>query len=226
MYDPSYYQSSSSYPIDAEAAAGGILAMGATVLIVGFIAMVGAYILGCFLLSRIFKKAGVKTSIAYIPIYNAWKLLEIGGQKGFWIFVPVANTIFTIIAAYNIGKKLGKEDWFVILYIFVPLVWIIILGFDKSQWDSGNTQGAIDMNMGGAPAPQPVVPVQPDYSQPMVTPAPVEPQPVNFSQPQPMAQPEMTAPVETAPQPEMTAPVETPIVETVAEAPVDNQDIV
>lgn len=223
MYEYSYSTT------DAEAAVGAFgafAAAGLMMMIIMFIVSIGAYLLGCFLLSRIFKKAGVKTSIAYIPIYNAWKLLEIGGQKGFWIFVPVANIIFTIIAAYNIGKKLGKEDWFVILYIFVPLVWIIILGFDKSQWDGGNPQGAIDMNMGGAPAPQPVAPVQPDYSQPMVTPAPVEPQPVNFSQPQPMAQPEMTAPVETALQPEMTAPVETPIVETVAEAPVDNQDIV
>ena len=75
-----------------------------------------------------------------MPVYNTWKLLEIGGQQGFWAvlalvpFVNIVSAIFVYIAMHNIGKKLGKEDWFVILAIFLPLVWLIWLAFDDSKW--------------------------------------------------------------------------------------------
>ena len=67
-------------------------------------------------------------------------MLEIGGQKGFWAvlgFVPIVNfvsLIFVIIAMYQIGLNLGKEAWFVLLAIFVPLVWYIWLAVDSSKW--------------------------------------------------------------------------------------------
>jgi len=101
-----------------------------------------AYAISAWLLGRIFKKAGVPQWIAWVPIYNSWKLLEIGGQPGFWAalglipFVNIVSIIFTYIAMYHIGKKLGKEDWFVVLAIFVPIVWIVWLAFDDSKWPS------------------------------------------------------------------------------------------
>ncbi len=75
-----------------------------------------------------------------MPIYNTWKLLEIGGQQGFWAVlgvIPIINivsSVFTYIAMYHIGKRLGKDDWFVLLAIFLPLVWLIWLAFDDSKW--------------------------------------------------------------------------------------------
>ena len=69
-----------------------------------------------------------------------WILLELGDQKGFWAvlaiipFVNIVSAVFMIIAEYNIGLKLGKEGWFVLLAIFLPLVWLIWLAFDKSTW--------------------------------------------------------------------------------------------
>lgn len=100
------------------------------------------YAISAWLLGRIFKKAGVAQWIAWVPIYNNWKLLEIGGQPGFWAvlalipFVSIVSAIFTYIAMYHIGKKLGKEDWFVILAIFIPIIWAIWLAFDDSKWPS------------------------------------------------------------------------------------------
>lgn len=99
-----------------------------------------AYIVTAWLLGRIFKKAGVKQWIAWVPIYNGWKMLELGNQQGFWAalaIIPYVNfisAIFTYIAMYHIGKKLGKEDWFVVLAIFVPIVWMAWLAFDSSKW--------------------------------------------------------------------------------------------
>ena len=119
----------------------------ATVAVVGgmffifalFIGLI-AYAVHAFLLGRIFKKAGVEQWIAWVPFYNGWKLLEIGGQQGFWAvlaiipFVNFVSLIFMYIAMYNIGLKLQKEGWFVILAIFIPLVWFIWLAFDDSKW--------------------------------------------------------------------------------------------
>lgn len=99
-----------------------------------------AYAVTSWLLGRIFKKAGVEQWIAWVPVYNTWKLLEIGGQQGFWAIlglIPIVNlvsAVFVYIAMFNIGKRLGKEDWFVLIAIFLPLVWLIWLAFDDSKW--------------------------------------------------------------------------------------------
>ena len=41
------------------------------------------YVVYAIFLGKIFKKAGVDSYKAWIPIYNTWKTLEIGGQQGF-----------------------------------------------------------------------------------------------------------------------------------------------
>jgi hypothetical protein len=103
-------------------------------------AFIVTYVIYAFLLSRIFKKAGIKETVAWIPFYNHWKLLELGGQQGVWAvlaivpFVSIASWVFTYIAMYHVGLKLGKEGWFVLVAIFFPLVWFIWLGFDDSKW--------------------------------------------------------------------------------------------
>ena len=126
-----------------------------------------AYIIYAFLLSRIFKKAGVESWKAWVPVYNVWKILEIGGQKGFWAilaFVPIINIasmIFTYIAMYHIGLKLGKKDWFILLAIFIPIVWYGWLALDGSKW-----QGDDSSQIPASPQP----PQIPNTPQPPVAP--------------------------------------------------------
>lgn len=106
-----------------------------------FIALVVIYIITAIFLGKIFKKAGLASWPAWVPIYNTWKLLEIGGQPGFWaalgLITPIniVTTVFTYIAMYHVGKKLGKSGNFVLLAIFLPVVWVIWLATDKSVWD-------------------------------------------------------------------------------------------
>jgi uncharacterized membrane protein YoaK (UPF0700 family) len=98
------------------------------------------YAVYAWLLGRVFAKAGISKAIAWIPFYSNWKLLELGDQQGFWAvltIIPIVSyvsLVFTYIAMYRIGLKLGKEGWWVVLAIFVPIVWIAILAFDKSTW--------------------------------------------------------------------------------------------
>ena len=215
MYGTSYYSSSYS------TAGAGIVG---AALIILLVCSLGGYALSSFLLSRIFKKAGQKTSIAWIPIYNMWKFLELGDQKGFWIFVPGAGTIFMYIAMYHIGKKLGKDDVFVALAIFVPVIWLIILGFDKSVWNGVPAAVATaapvieEAPVYTAPVapeqPAYAAPEQPAYSAPVVetpaveTPAPAVAQPVMAPTEPAAAQPDYTIPTPAA--------TEAPVVDTAA----------
>jgi len=122
--------------LDDAMAAAFILA----ILLVSLIAGVILYLVIALSLMQIFKKAGVKQWIAWIPYYNSWKMLEIGGQPGFWAIlgvvpvISIVTLVYTYIAMYHIGKKLGKDDSFMILAIFLPLVWYIWLAVDKSKW--------------------------------------------------------------------------------------------
>ena len=130
-------------PADTSATDVGLLIITLFVLIV----IVLTYVLTSFVLGRIFKKAGVAQWIAWVPFYNNWKMLELGDQEGFWAvlalipFVNIASAVFMYIAMYNIGLKLGKESWFVLLAIFIPIVWTVWLAFDGSKWKTAeNTE--------------------------------------------------------------------------------------
>lgn len=111
----------------------------------GLIAIVTiiSYVVAAISLMKIFTKAGVPSWIAWVPFYNNWKMLEIGGQRGFWAvlaiipIVNIASAVFVYIAMYHIGLKLGKSGSFLVLGIFLPVVWMLWLAFDKSTWNEG-----------------------------------------------------------------------------------------
>lgn len=107
-----------------------------------FVVLFGAYALVAWFRSRIFHKAGIAPWKAWVPIYNNWVVLEMGGQPG-WLavlsVVPLANIValvFLCIAVYHLGAGFGKPGvgW-LLLYLFLPLVWLIILAFDDSRWE-------------------------------------------------------------------------------------------
>lgn len=136
-YYDSYSDYSSYSDSDSAVAAGvGLFMMGFV-----FFILVATYVVSALLLSRIFTKAGIEGWKAWVPFYNNWTLLEMGGQKGYWAvlaiipIVNIASMVFMYIAMYNIGLKFGKEGAFILWAIFVPLVWYIWLAVDQSKWE-------------------------------------------------------------------------------------------
>jgi hypothetical protein len=99
------------------------------------------YIVRSLLRAKIFGKAGIARWKAWIPVYSTWKMLQIGGQEGYWaVFsvLPLFNivtSIFLYISMYHIGLKLGKQNTFVLLALFVPTVWYFWLALDGSKWN-------------------------------------------------------------------------------------------
>lgn len=116
----------------------------------GFLAIV-SYVVSALFMGLMFKKAGIPAWKAWVPVYNSWTFLEMGGQKGWislllllgWIpllgLIPViVAAVYLCIAAYKIGLNFGKEGWFVVIYIFFTLVWLIWLAVDKTAvWKPG-----------------------------------------------------------------------------------------
>ncbi len=158
-------------------------------LFVWFLVVLGGYAISCWLMSRVFKKFGEKPIKAWIPFYNVWKFLELGGQKGFWMFVPGANTIFMILSAYNLGKKIGKSDAFVLLYIFLQPIWAIIVGSKSSPIVAGApTAVTPDNQFTQQPVAYQPTPVIQDVTAPVTpsqeAPAPAEAEPVTTEEPQ------------------------------------------
>jgi hypothetical protein len=150
------------YAVDMSNTASSAVALGIFIFL-GAI-LLTAYAVISYLLSRIFKKAGVAGWKAWVPVYNTWITLELGGQKG-WIsllltlpgllimlsFIPgmesvspllsllgslayLTALVFLYIAMYKIGLHFGKEDYFVLWAIFIPIVWYAWLAFDQSTW--------------------------------------------------------------------------------------------
>jgi len=136
-YDDSYY-TTTAYESGDPAVAAAVALMFSFFF---FIFIVALYVVMALCLMRIFKKAGVKPWIAWVPFYNNWKMLEIGGQQGFWAvlailpLVNIVSAVFMYIAMYNIGLKLGKDGAYVLLAIFLAPVWFILMAVDKSPWN-------------------------------------------------------------------------------------------
>lgn len=138
----SEYYSTYNNISEAEALSGAALfAVFMSFFVIGLIFGILAYVFVSICLMRIFAKAGVKPWIAWVPFYNNWKLLELGGQPGFWAvltILPIVNivsAVYLYIAMYHIGKKLGKDGSFVAWAILLPYVWYPWLAFDKSTWN-------------------------------------------------------------------------------------------
>ena len=104
---------------------------------------------------KIFEKAGVQGKWrAWVPVYNfmvfsklgdlsPWLILIAIGASILLGWIPVIGSIIgiaafvvTLLAAWRVGLKLQKEAVWLILYFFLSIVWLGILAFDKSRWNT------------------------------------------------------------------------------------------
>ncbi len=128
---------------------------GLVVLVWMFLMLIG-YVVGSWVLGRLFKKAGRPAWEAWVPFLNNWRFFEIGDQHGALSLlglipgVNIAALIISILAAGNIGRHLGHGTGYTVLYFFLSPIWLIILAFNHDTWDNQAPAGAV-----------PVMPVQP-----------------------------------------------------------------
>ena len=119
---------------DANAVLTTIFAIYAAIIVFTLIVVVVNYVLTGFAFMSFFKKVGVEPWIAWVPYYNQWKWLEVGGQQGWFVLLAlipyggIATLVFLIISMYRTGIAFGKSGGFVVLGVFFPFIWAWILG--------------------------------------------------------------------------------------------------
>lgn len=120
-----------------------------------FLIAIAAYVIGAIFYMKIFEKAGVQGKWrAWVPVYNTLIFVKLGDLNPWWLlilwvaggvlnWVPVlgqlillAAFLYTLAAAWRVGLKLQKEAVWLILYFFLAIVWLGILAFDKSRWNT------------------------------------------------------------------------------------------
>lgn len=80
----------------------------------------------------IFQKAGREWWEALIPFYNAYIMTVIIGQP-WWIligfFIPIINWVIGAYMYYHLSKRFGFDIPFAIGLVFLPFIFLPILGF-------------------------------------------------------------------------------------------------
>jgi len=86
---------------------------------------------------RVFLKADQPGWAAIIPFYNFYVLCKVA-KKPVWflllLFVPIAN-FYAIFSIWNgVSKNFGKGLGFTLGLIFLPYIFLLVLGFDESSY--------------------------------------------------------------------------------------------
>lgn len=114
------------------AAAGGVILF----LILIYIALVVLVVAGQW---KMFTKAGKPGWACLVPIYNIIVWVEMAGRPIWWfllLFVPLVNFVISIILLIDITNKFGRGGGTIVGLLFLPFVFIPILGFGSAQYNA------------------------------------------------------------------------------------------
>lgn len=84
-----------------------------------------------------FAKAGRPGWAAIVPIYNMIVLLDIAKKPIWWIvlfFIPCVNIVIAILVYIEFAKAYGQGAGFAIGMVFLPFVFIPLLGFGSARY--------------------------------------------------------------------------------------------
>jgi hypothetical protein len=102
---------------------------------------VAYYVVTAFAFMSLYRKVGIKPWIAWVPYYNYWVWLELGGQRG-WLallsVVPyggIVTLVFLGIGSYRTGIAFRRDGSYVVLALLLPFVWAFILGGRNSVYE-------------------------------------------------------------------------------------------
>jgi hypothetical protein len=127
---------------------GAVLAIFLTVYAIAFgVALViglAIYVVSGIAFMKLFRKVGVEPWAAWVPFFNYWRLLELGGQEG-WLavlaivpFGSYVSAVFTAIAAHKVGTAFRNDGGWTVLFIFFPYVWAWLLANDPAPYEPQN----------------------------------------------------------------------------------------
>lgn len=113
----------------AAGVAGTVLVLCLIALAVGILMIIAQW--------RIFSKAGEPGWASLIPIYNLYVLYKItwgSGIRFLLLLIPLYNIILAIQTNIRLARAFGKGDGFAVGLIFLPGIFMLILGFGGAQY--------------------------------------------------------------------------------------------
>jgi len=136
-----------------------LIALAVMIPIALLVGLIG-YILTSIFLMKLFEKAGVQGKWrAWVPFYREMIFFKLGDLNPWWYIVMLAATavlgaipfigefvtwilalalaVYSVLAGYRIGEKLQKEWPWLILYVLLWIVWLGIMAFGSSRWNTG-----------------------------------------------------------------------------------------
>ena len=140
---------SSSVPqntVASSASAASMLVGGVLVSFIFFACAIGLVItiLNIVATWKIFTKAGQAGWKSLIPIYSTVILFKVAGISPLWVlsylvaWVPVLGPLFilgvNIYAMIKLSRAFGKEDAFAVGLVLLNTIFLMILAFDKSEY--------------------------------------------------------------------------------------------
>jgi Family of unknown function (DUF5684) len=129
---------------NGSAALAIFLTIYAVALGIGVLIFIAVYVLNGIAFMKLFRKVGVEPWAAWVPFFNNWRLLEVGGQEGWFAvlaIVPVGSyvsAVFLAIAGHKIGAAFRKDGSWTVLFIFLPFVWAWLLAGDPAPYEPQN----------------------------------------------------------------------------------------
>lgn len=181
-----------TYSYTTTTSSGGGAGMAAGVLIALLLICLIIYLVGGYMQGRVFQKAGKPMWAGFVPFYNTWLMLEMGGKSGahvFWVFLPYVGSIIFLVmyvmAMLEVGRRFGKSTAFSVFGLIIfSIVGLIILAFDDSTYKAPAVAAAAPAGPAPAsfanpeaPAPAPALPTPPAPTPPETPQPPVEPTP-------------------------------------------------
>lgn len=88
---------------------------------------------------KLFTKAGKPGWASIIPIYNNIVMIDIAGKPLWWIillFIPFVNIVVSILIMIGMAKNFGRGTGTAIGLIFLPLLFMLILGFGRAEYNA------------------------------------------------------------------------------------------
>jgi hypothetical protein len=128
-------------PLGNDTAAGVMVILIAYAVFIGVILLI-EYVLTAVTLMLLFRKVGINPGLAWVPIYNYWKWLELGGQPGalallFLTPAAIVARVFLILGMYRTEIAFRKDTAWIILGIFLPWLWCILLSQRSETYEPG-----------------------------------------------------------------------------------------
>jgi len=107
---------------------------GVGILVVVYIAVIVFEIAALW---QVFVKGGRPGWATIIPFYNIYTLLKVVGRPGWWLIlyiIPIIGFIVWIIVSIDLAKSFGKSSGFAVGLIFLPFIFIPIIGFGSARY--------------------------------------------------------------------------------------------